>query len=126
MPAKLPANTCFFILLIYKRKTKLPRIENGNNENCFRNSLESFAKIGTMKILDRNIYFRSGYVLFGFLGNQPFKTRSSCSKTSLIDQNEEKANTPQIVEPNIFSINKEAIAAKIPPTKKSHQLFVPQ
>ena len=37
-----------------------------------------------MKSLDRNIYFRSGYVLFGFLGNQPFKTRSSCSKTSLI------------------------------------------
>lgn len=78
-----------------------------------------------MKSLDRNIYFRSGYVLFGFLGNQPFKTRSSCSKTSLIDQNEEKANTPQIVEPNIFSINKEAIAAKIPPTKKATSSLFP-
>lgn len=65
MPAKLPANTYFFILLIYKRKTKLPRIENGNNENCFETRW-NHCKIGTMKSLDRNIYFRSGYVLFGF------------------------------------------------------------
>ena len=43
-----------------------------------------------------------------------------------IDQNEEKAITPQTVEPNIFSINKEATAAKIPPIKNNHQLFVPQ
>ena len=42
-----------------------------------------------MTFSSQNLYLR-----FGFLGNQPFFTRSSCSKTSLMVQNEEKANTP--------------------------------
>lgn len=78
----------------------------------------------------KRIHFTSlssqGYFLFGFLGNQPFCTRSSCSKISLIVQNDEKANTPQIADTNTLSINREAITPKIPKTRNIHQHFVPQ
>ena len=75
--------------------------------------------------LQRYNYF-SGYCLFGFLGNHPFNTRSSCSNTSLIVQNEEKANTPQIAETKTLSISKEATVPAIPRRRNIHQHFVPQ
>ena len=38
------------------------------------------------------------------MGNHPFFTRSSCSNTSLMVQNEEKANTPSSEATKILSV----------------------
>ena len=58
------------------------------------------------------------YVRLGFLGNQPFFTRSSCSKTSLIVQKEEKANTPRRDETSMLSVLNEAATPAIPNIRK--------
>lgn len=65
-------------------------------------------------------------VRLGFLGNHPFFTRSSCSNTSLMVQNEEKANTPSSEATKILSVYSEAMAPPIPNNRKIHQHLVPQ
>jgi hypothetical protein len=75
----------------------------------------------TISRMSQNLYVR-----LGFLGNQPFFTLSSCSKTSLMVQKEEKANTPNKDETSILSVLNEAATPAIPNTKKIHQHFVPQ
>ena len=64
--------------------------------------------------------------LFGFLGNHPFFTRFSWSKSSLIVQKDEKANTPNRVE-RMMSVTKTEVATPaIPNNRNIHQHFVPQ
>ena len=63
---------------------------------------------------------------FGFAGNHPLRTLSSCSKISLIVQKEEKANTPSKEDHNTFVTHKAAIVPTIPKTRKIHQHPVPQ
>lgn len=42
-----------------------------------------------------NFYCSYSFFRFGFIGNQPFSTRSRCSKISLIVQKEENEKTPR-------------------------------
>lgn len=44
------------------------------------------------------IYCSYSFFRFGFIGNQPFSTRSRCSKTSLMVQKEENEKTPNRVD----------------------------
>ena len=62
----------------------------------------------------------------GFLGNQPRSTRFFCSKSSSIDQNEEKAKTPNRTEIIWFSTNIEPNNAPAPATAKYGQQSVPK
>ena len=80
-----------------------------------------FSQKLTLLRMSQNLYVR-----LGFLGNQPFFTRSSCSKTSLIVQKEEKANTPRRDETSMLSVLNEAATPAIPNIRKIHQHFVPQ
>lgn len=66
------------------------------------------------------------YFLFGFFGNQPFFTRSSCSNISLMVQKEEKEKTP--IKEEIIRLSTQRVAAMpaIPKTRNIHQHFVPQ
>ena len=66
------------------------------------------------------------YLRFGFLGNQPFLTRSSCSKTSLMVQNEEKANTPNREDRMTLSTLNDAATPAMPSIRNIHQHLVPQ
>ena len=50
-------------------------------------------------------YFFFPVRFLGLAGNQPLFTRFSCSKSSRIDQKEEKAATPATVEEKSTSIN---------------------
>ena len=43
-------------------------------------------------------YCSYSFFRFGFIGNQPFSTRSRCSKTSLMVQKEENEKTPNRVD----------------------------
>ena len=53
----------------------------------------------------------------GFFGNQPFKTRSSCSKTSFIVQKEEKAKMlAAMKEEKHYSFNFEKLQPEYIPT----------
>ena len=64
--------------------------------------------------------------LFGFMGNQPFRTLSLCSKSSFMVQNDEKENTPKRVEINILSVITEPAIPMMPSRRKIHQHLVPQ
>ena len=66
------------------------------------------------------------YLRFGFLGNQPFFPRSSCSKTSLMVQNEEKANTPNREDRMTLSTLNDAATPAMPSIRNIHQHLVPQ
>ena len=66
------------------------------------------------------------YLRFGFLGNHPFFTRSSCSKTSLMVQKEEKANTPNKEDNITLSMLNDAATPAMPSIRNIHQHFVPQ
>ena len=46
-------------------------------------------------------YCSYSFFRFGFIGNQPFSTRSRCSKTSLMVQKEENEKTPNRVDSRI-------------------------
>ncbi len=61
----------------------------------------------------------------GLAGNQPFLTRSRCSRTSRIDQKHEKAVTPQRIDhtPDVMS---EAASIAMPPKRKSQLHFWPR
>jgi len=48
------------------------------------------------------IYLRGAVFLRGLAGNHPLRTRSCCSKTSLMVQNDENATTPASVEPIVL------------------------
>lgn len=63
---------------------------------------------------------------FGLLGNHPFRTRSRCSKSSNIDQKQEKLMIPKIAERYVFSDSKEAAQPTIPITKKTGQQRTPK
>ena len=74
----------------------------------------------TLSRMSQNLYVR-----LGFLGNQPFFTLSSCSKTSLMVQKEEKANTPNKDETSILSVLNEAATPAIPISGKSTSILFP-
>ena len=67
------------------------------------------------------VYFR-----LGFIGNQPFNTRSRCSKISFIVQNDEKEKTPISEEMSMSLIKIEPMIPAIPKIRKIHQQRVPQ
>ena len=46
-------------------------------------------------------YCSYSFFRFGFIGNQPFSTRSRCSKTSFMVQKEENEKTPNRVDSRI-------------------------
>ena len=73
------------------------------------------------------VYF-SSYSCFrlGFIGNQPFNTRSRCSKISFIVQNDEKEKTPSSEEMSMSLIKIEPMIPAIPKIRKIHQQRVPQ
>ena len=73
------------------------------------------------------VYF-SSYSCFrlGFIGNQPFNTRSRCSKISFIVQNDEKEKTPISEEMSMSLIKIEPMIPAIPKIRKIHQQRVPQ
>jgi len=60
-----------------------------------------------------------------FFGNQPFWTRFSCSNNSWIDQKQEKAVTPVIVDHTSESMKSESAAKPIPASRNAHQHFFP-
>ncbi len=62
----------------------------------------------------------------GLRGNQPFSTRFFCSKTSKIDQKQEKAKTPKMTEAYVLSANNENTNAAKPTNANTHQQRVPK
>ncbi len=66
------------------------------------------------------------FCFFGLAGNHPLRTRSFCSKISLIVQKEEKENTPSKEDHSTFVTHKAATVPMIPKTRKIHQQPVPQ
>ena len=60
-----------------------------------------------------------------FFGNQPFFTRCSCSNNSCMDQKQEKAVTPVIVDHTSESMKSESAAKPIPASRNAHQHFFP-
>ena len=64
--------------------------------------------------------------LAGFSGNHPFFTRFSCWKSSSMDQKEEKAATPAIVDQTMLSTKSDNAAKPIPARRKSHQQPFPR
>lgn len=62
----------------------------------------------------------------GFMGNQPFITRSRCSKISLMVQNEENPTTPARVERNTSDIASAAPHMAMPRMRNHHQHRVPK
>ena len=64
--------------------------------------------------------------LLGLAGNQPLFTRFSCSKSSKMDQKEEKAATPEMVDHTMLSMKRESAAKPMPARRKSHQQPFPR
>ena len=62
----------------------------------------------------------------GFIGNQPFRTRSRWSKTSLILQKEEKAKTPNKEDKAMLSTNRQVTIPASPRKRKNHQQHTPK
>lgn len=62
----------------------------------------------------------------GFLGNQPLSTRFLCWKSSRMDQKQEKATTPKIVDRMMALTNKEAARQPKPVRRNIHQQLVPK
>jgi len=60
------------------------------------------------------------------LGNHPFLTRSLCSKSSCIDQNDEAPHTANNIDQVRLSIITDAIVLTIPINAKTHQHFTPK
>lgn len=63
--------------------------------------------------------------LLGRLGNQPRRTLSRCSKSSLMLQNDEKANTPSKVDSSVLATISEATTPTMPSNKNTHQTRTP-
>lgn len=63
---------------------------------------------------------------FGLRGNQPLRTRSFCSKSSLIVHNDEKANTPASAATSTLSVQSDQTIPPMPNNRKIHQHPVPQ
>ena len=59
------------------------------------------------------------FIRLGFAGNHPLRTRSFCSITSLMLQNEENATTARIAERKTPFVNKANIDAMTPSMKKA-------
>ena len=74
----------------------------------------------------KNSFYSYSCFRFGFIGNQPFSTRSRCSNISLIVQKEEKEKTPNKEEIRMSLISTVPIMPAMPSTKNIHQHRVPQ
>lgn len=73
-----------------------------------------------------DVFYSYSCFRFGFIGNQPFSTRSRCSNISLIVQKEEKEKTPNKEEIRMSLISTVPIMPAMPSTKNIHQHRVPQ
>ena len=65
------------------------------------------------------------FFLFGLAGNHPFSTLFFWANTSPMLQKDENATTPRIIESVRSTTSSEAMPAKIPSSRKSHQLLTP-
>ena len=70
-----------------------------------------------------SLFALHAYLRFGFLGNQPFSTRSRCSFSSPILHKKEQPSTPSKDEPMVFCTSKEQAMQTSPATKNAGQIL---
>ena len=102
----------------------------GNSENVLCGLKKEVRGIRSVRVFgDSSTILKPlflSYFLLGFLGNQPLRTRSFCSKSSFMLQSEENPNTPTMLLIRVFSIKSAPMAHPMPTRRKIHQGRVPK
>ena len=97
---------------LYKKRTAAP---------LFSAMQQSLFHAAPSKPLENliSLFAPHAYLRFGFLGNQPFSTRSRCSFSSPILHKKEQPSTPSKDEPMVFCTSKEQAMQTSPATKNA-------